>query len=128
MQVKHQGSPSVEYRLEENGRFVVGNYNWARPFSNFLPGIGGPWGIPTWVFYVSRGQWVYSFCARSKDGAVLEVHPFNKGCSSSETSASAPSSRPLARRLCSEPEWRDGLEVERRLVGHRHFGVVVRCK
>ena len=52
------GQPSVEYRLEEDGRFVIQNYNWARPFSNFLPGIGGEWGVPTWVFYVNRGQCV----------------------------------------------------------------------
>ena len=48
-------TPRPNYSLDEAGRFTVENYNWAKPFSNFFPGIAGAWGIPMWVFYVSRG-------------------------------------------------------------------------
>ena len=48
-------TPRPNYSLDEVGRFTVENYNWAKPFSNFFPGIAGAWGIPMWVFYVSRG-------------------------------------------------------------------------
>jgi hypothetical protein len=68
----------VRYALDEKQRFVVENYNWASPFSNFLPGIGGKWGIPIWVFYVSRGQAVCSFGVRDKDHSIMEFLSFNR--------------------------------------------------
>ena len=72
--VDHQ---PVEYRLDDGGRFVIENYNWAKRFSNFLPGIGGEWGIPMWLYYVNRAQCVSSFGTGSRDGAILEFHSFN---------------------------------------------------
>lgn len=69
---------SSEYRLDEKHRFVVEDYNWAPPFSNFFPGIGGKWGIPLWAFYVNRAQGVSSFGVRDKDHAILEFYSFNK--------------------------------------------------
>lgn len=68
----------VRYYLDPRYRFVVENYNWAKAFSNFLPGIGGKWGIPTWVYYVSRGQGICSMGVRDKDHAILEFYSFNK--------------------------------------------------
>ena len=44
----------VKYCLDEGNRFVIENYNWAKPFSNFFHGIGGKWGIPIWAFYVNQ--------------------------------------------------------------------------
>ncbi|MFQ5943670.1 MAG: hypothetical protein ACE5JF_08970, partial [Anaerolineales bacterium] len=60
------------------GRFTVENYNWARPFSNFFPGIAGEWGIPMWVFYVSRGQGICSVGVHDKDHSIMEFLSFNK--------------------------------------------------
>ena len=60
-------TPRPNYSLDEAGRFTVENYNWAKPFSNFFPGIAGAWGIPMWVFYVSRGQAICSLGVRDKD-------------------------------------------------------------
>lgn len=58
--------------------FVIENYNRARPFSSFLPGIAGEFGKPLWVFYTNRGQCISSFGARNKNGAMLEFYPANK--------------------------------------------------
>lgn len=66
-----------EYRCEPGGSFTVIHYNRASPFSSFLPGIAGPWGIPMWVFYVNRGQGVCSFGVRDKDHAIAEFLPAN---------------------------------------------------
>ncbi len=69
---------AVEYYLDQDHRFVVENYNWAKPFSNFFPGIGGRWGIPMWVFYVNRAQCISSVGVRDKNHAILEFYSFNK--------------------------------------------------
>jgi hypothetical protein len=70
--------PRVSYELDAtSGRFIVEDYNWARPFSSFLPGIAGPWGIPMWVFYVNRGQAVCSAGVRDKNGQIIEFQSFN---------------------------------------------------
>jgi len=68
----------VKYYLDPRHNFVVENYNWAKAFSNFFPGIGGKWGIPMWVYYVSRGQGICSTGVRDKDHAILEFYSFNK--------------------------------------------------
>jgi hypothetical protein len=68
----------VRYHLDQRYCFVVENYNWAKAFSNFLPGIGGKWGLPMWAFYVSRGQGICSMGVRDKDHAILEFYSFNK--------------------------------------------------
>ena len=72
--------PQANYFFDEVGHFVVENYNWAKPFSNFFPGIAGKWGIPLWAYYVNRGQGVCSLGVRDKDNAILEFHSFNKAC------------------------------------------------
>ncbi|MBP7162296.1 MAG: hypothetical protein KBB26_02055, partial [Candidatus Omnitrophica bacterium] len=66
------------YHFTEDEGFVIRQYNQAKPFSNFFPGIAGLWGIPMWVFYVNRGQGISSFGIESKDKAVLEFLPANK--------------------------------------------------
>jgi len=71
----------VKYQLDEHGSFVLQNYNQAKPFSNFFPGVAGLWGVPMWVFYVNRGQCISSFGIESKDKAMLEFLPANKAYS-----------------------------------------------
>ncbi len=67
-----------EIDREKDLTFNIHNYNYAFPFSSFLPGISGIMGIPMWCFYVNRGQCITSFGFESKDGAILEFHPANK--------------------------------------------------
>ena len=70
--------PRVRYALEpHSGSFEIDGYNWAKPFSNFLPGIAGKWGIPLWCYYVNRGQAVCSVGVRDKNGQILEFQSFN---------------------------------------------------
>jgi len=71
----------VNYQLDDHGCFVLQNYNQAKPFSNFFPGVAGLWGVPMWVFYVNRGQCISSFGIESKDKAMLEFLPANKAYS-----------------------------------------------
>lgn len=68
----------VGYSLDDNGCFVIRDYNHSKPFCNFFPGIAGVWGIPMWVFYVNRGQGIASFGLEGKDKAILEFQPANK--------------------------------------------------
>ena len=70
----------ARYHLDEKRRFVVENYNWAKPFSSFFPGIGGKWGIPLWTYYVNRAQGISSMGVRNKDNAIMEFFSFNKAC------------------------------------------------
>ncbi|MCA9400328.1 MAG: cellobiose phosphorylase, partial [Candidatus Omnitrophica bacterium] len=68
----------VQYGLDEQGCFVIDQYNSSKPFCNFFPGIAGIHGIPMWVFYVNRGQGICSFGVESKDRAIMEFLPANK--------------------------------------------------
>ena len=68
----------AKYYLNKQGEFVIENYNYAKPFANFFPGIAGKYGIPMWVFYVNRGQCICSFGTKDKDQAILEFFPANK--------------------------------------------------
>jgi hypothetical protein len=63
---------------QEDHAFVIENYNQARPFSSFLPGIAGEFGKPMWVFYTNRGQCISSFGVRNKGSSMLEFFPANK--------------------------------------------------
>ena len=71
-------SEIAKHYLNGQDRFVIENYNNAKPFTSFFPGIAGAWGIPMWVFYVNRGQGIASFGIESKDKAILEFQPANK--------------------------------------------------
>ena len=66
------------FSLDEQQRFVIDEYNWARSFQNFLPGIAGKWGIPTWCYYVSRHQGICSMGVNDKNHQILEFLSFNK--------------------------------------------------
>ncbi len=72
---------SQGHSLNGDGSFIIKDYNRTSPFSNFLPGIAGAWGVPLWVFYVNRGQGVVSFGLKDKDHAILEFFPANKAYS-----------------------------------------------
>ncbi len=67
-----------KYYLNQDGEFIIENYNTAKPFANFFPGIAGKYGIPMWVFYVNRGQAIASFGTKDKDHAIVEFQPANK--------------------------------------------------
>ncbi|MCX5700243.1 MAG: cellobiose phosphorylase [Candidatus Omnitrophica bacterium] len=67
-----------KYYLNAQGEFVIENYNYSKPFSNFFPGIAGKYGIPMWTFYVNRAQGISSFGIKNKDHAILEFFPANK--------------------------------------------------
>ena len=69
---------NVKYYFEPDGRFTIEDYNHAKPFSSFLPGIAGKKGIPIWAFYVNRGQCMAGFGVRNKDGAIQEFVPADK--------------------------------------------------
>ena len=69
---------SERYYLNQNGEFVIENYNLTKPFSSFFPGIAGAWGVPTWTFYANRGQAISSFGIRDKDHPIMEFQPANK--------------------------------------------------
>lgn len=58
--------------FDENGRFVIADYQKKETFSSFLPGIAGPMGVPVWCYYNNRGQAVCSFGAQDKDHAIME--------------------------------------------------------
>ncbi len=68
----------VQYFLQKDGRFVISNYDLAKPFASFFPGIAGLFGIPMWVFYVNRGQGIVSFGTQNKDHAICEFFPANR--------------------------------------------------
>lgn len=65
-------------QFDDQGRFIFRSYDRERPFSSFLPGIGGLFGIPMWVFYTNRGQAITSFGVESKDHPIMEFQPANK--------------------------------------------------
>lgn len=65
-----------KYYLKDE-EFIIENYNQAKPFSSFLPGIAGLCGKPLWAFYVNRGQCMASFGQTSKECAIMEFYPAN---------------------------------------------------
>jgi len=68
----------TEYRADRDGSFLIENYSQAKPFSNFLPAVAGPFGVPLWAFYVNRGQGIASFGVSDKDHAIMEFFPANR--------------------------------------------------
>ncbi len=61
-----------------NDEFILKNYNNAKPFASFFPGIAGLWGKPMWVFYVNRGQAIACMGIKDKNGAMMEFIGANK--------------------------------------------------
>ncbi|MFO7810361.1 MAG: hypothetical protein R6V47_03195 [Candidatus Delongbacteria bacterium] len=68
----------VQYELNGQGEFIIENYNSAKLFSSFFPGVAGTEGIPMWVFYVNRGQCVCSMGIQDKDHPIMEFLPANR--------------------------------------------------
>lgn len=66
----------AQYDYRE-GAFVIEEFDKAKTFSSFLPGLVGVKGIPMWIFYVNRGQGVCSFGVRDKNTPILEFSPAN---------------------------------------------------
>ena len=63
---------------DDLGRFILEDYDARPPFSDFLPGLAGIYGIPMYAFFVNRGQGITSFGVRSKDYPILEFNSANK--------------------------------------------------
>jgi hypothetical protein len=68
---------AVKYNFNENNEFVIEDYDKAKTFASFLPGIAGLDGIPMWSFYVNRGQGMGSFGVKDKDNTIMEFFPAN---------------------------------------------------
>ena len=66
-----------KYYLNQDGSFVIENYNLAPTFSSFFPGISGVKGIPMWAYYVNRGQGICTFGIKNKNYAIMEFYPAN---------------------------------------------------
>ena len=66
-----------KYELKDDGSFVIENYNKAKTFSSFFPGIAGLSGIPMWAFYVNRGQGIAAFGIKNKNQSIMEFYPAN---------------------------------------------------
>ncbi len=69
-----------KYYLNQDGSFVIENYNLAPTFSSFFPGISGVKGIPMWAYYVNRGQGICTFGIKNKNNAIMEFSPAFKFC------------------------------------------------
>src|SRR5271167_2536822 len=66
------------YSFDDKGSFVIDDYQHAKLFADFFPGVSGLYGTPMWAFFVNRGQAVSSFGIESKDKSILEFLPANK--------------------------------------------------
>ncbi len=67
-----------KYRFDENQYLVIEEFDQAKTFSSFLPGLAGLYGIPIWAFYVNRGQAMVSFGVQDKNHAITEFFPANQ--------------------------------------------------
>jgi hypothetical protein len=67
-----------KYRFDDNQYFVIEEFDQAKTFSSFLPGLAGLYGIPIWAFYVNRGQAMVSFGIQDKNHAITEFYPANQ--------------------------------------------------
>ncbi|TXC91083.1 cellobiose phosphorylase [Metabacillus litoralis] len=65
------------YYFDEKKRMVIEDYDKAKTFSSFLPGVAGIKGVPMWTFYVNRGQGISSFGVRDKHSPIMEFSPAN---------------------------------------------------
>lgn len=71
------------YKIEEN-RFVIENPNEATPFADFFPGIAGKFGVPLWIYFVSRGQGIISMGLGTKDHPIMEFQSMNRALANVE--------------------------------------------
>ncbi len=75
--MQHTNISKPHYHLNDHGEFIITDYNSAKPFSSFFPGIAGADGIPMWVFYVNRGQCISGMGIQDKDHPIMEFLPAN---------------------------------------------------
>jgi hypothetical protein len=68
---------AVQYSFSSNKEFIIEDFDRAKTFASFLPGIAGVDGIPAWAFYVNRGQVLGSFGVKDKNGTIMEFFPAN---------------------------------------------------
>lgn len=66
---------SIKYGFSSGNEFIIEDYDKAKTFASFLPGIAGVDGIPMWSFYVNRGQAMGSFGVKDKNGTIMEFMP-----------------------------------------------------
>ncbi len=64
-----------DYIFTEKNQFIIENYDRAKTFASFLPGVAGIDGIPMWAFYVNRGQVMGSFGVKDRNGTIMEFFP-----------------------------------------------------
>jgi len=69
---------TATYCLNDTGEFAITDYNSAKLFSSFFPGVAGTDGIPMWTFYVNRGQCICSMGIQDKEHAIMEFLPANR--------------------------------------------------
>ncbi len=69
---------ATKYNFNDKNEFIIEDYDEAKTFASFLPGIAGIDGIPMWSFYVNRGQGIGSFGVKDKDNTIMEFFPANK--------------------------------------------------
>ncbi|KAL3923578.1 MAG: hypothetical protein SGILL_001579 [Bacillariaceae sp.] len=63
--------------FDEQGRYILEDYDAQTPFSDFLPGLSGIYGKPLYAFFVNRGQAIASFGVESKQTPIMEFVPAN---------------------------------------------------
>ncbi|MBH0230784.1 cellobiose phosphorylase [Halobacillus yeomjeoni] len=68
----------VNYTFNDDKYFVIEDFDRAKTFSSFLPGLAGLYGVPMWAFYVNRGQGMVSFGVQDKNNAITEFYPANQ--------------------------------------------------
>eukprot|EP00567_Pseudictyota_dubia_P009268 CAMPEP_0197438536 /NCGR_PEP_ID=MMETSP1175-20131217/5506_1 /TAXON_ID=1003142 /ORGANISM="Triceratium dubium, Strain CCMP147" /LENGTH=1314 /DNA_ID=CAMNT_0042968287 /DNA_START=186 /DNA_END=4130 /DNA_ORIENTATION=+ len=71
--------------FDDQGRYVLEDFDAKPTFSDFLPGVAGIYGKPMWSFYVNRGQGIASFGSKSKDYPIMEFSPANKAYQNTAT-------------------------------------------
>ncbi len=64
-----------DYLFNDKNEFIIENYDKAKTFASFLPGMAGTDGIPMWAFYVNRGQVLGSFGVKDRNNTIMEFFP-----------------------------------------------------
>ncbi len=64
--------------IDDDGYYVINDYDQKAPFSSFLSAISGREGIPLWCFYVNRGQALSSIGIGDKNNSIMEFFPANE--------------------------------------------------
>lgn len=67
-----------KYYIDNDGFYVINNYDKKSPFSSFLSAVSGVEGIPIWSFYVNRGQALSGLGIGDKNNSIMEFFPANE--------------------------------------------------